>query len=215
MHRRCRPATLSSALAALASTLALAIAGCASTPPVHLHTLMPPDPPARVVPAAVLPPVLVDAIRIPAQVDQPQWLVRLGDGSLAALEQERWAAPLRDELHQAVVEQLVRRHGVIDVRSGAAAPTSYVRVSIDIRRFESIPGREARIEGVWTLTPNRAGLPALRCDWLIGESVEAGMPALAAGHRRALARLVDGIAANLARVEARQPAECGPFQNPA
>lgn len=193
----------------LAAVLAaLALAGCASAPPVHLHTLMPPDPPERAASAQALPAVLVDPIRIPTQVDQPQWLVRLADGSVAALEQERWAGPLRDEFRQALLEQLVRRHGAVDARSAGPSPAAYVRVSIELRRFESIPGQEARIEGFWAITPHRGGAVPLRCDWLISEAVGAGMPALAAGHRRAIVRLADAIAVNLRRLESGLAAEC-------
>jgi uncharacterized lipoprotein YmbA len=94
----------------LAPLLALAFVGCASTPATRLHTLMPAQSTARPVVAAgsgAAPlPIVLEPIRVPAQVDQPQWLVRLPDDSLALLEQERWAAPLQDELRQALLEEL-------------------------------------------------------------------------------------------------------------
>ncbi len=144
---------------------------------------------------------------MPAQVDQPQWLVRLGDGSLASLEQERWASPLPDEFRQALLEQLVVRHGAVDARGAGPSPDFYVRVGIDLRRFESIPGREARIEGTWALTPSR-GPGATRCEWLISEAVGPGMAALATGHRRAVERLADQIAAALRQVARGRVADC-------
>lgn len=194
-------------VATLCAMAVVTLAGCASTSVTHLHTLLPIDPPTRASNAATLPPILLDAVRVPAQVDQPQWLIRLDDGSAVALEQERWAGPLRDEIHAALLERLVRHHGALDVRGGASPP-AYVRVSVELRRFESAPGRLARIEGSWVLTPNRGGAPALRCNWLIDEAVGAGMPALASGHRRAIARLSDSIALNLPRVATGQPADC-------
>ena len=64
-------------------------------------------------------PFVVDVlpVSVPPQVDQPQWLVRAPDDSLQMLEQERWAAPLRDEIRSAVAERLIARWGAVDLRS--------------------------------------------------------------------------------------------------
>jgi uncharacterized lipoprotein YmbA len=104
---------------------------------------------------------------VPAQVDQPQWLVQLGDESMAVLEQERWASPLRDELEQALLEELIVGQGAIDART-QPAPGTVARVAVDVRRFDSLPGREARIQGSWTITGSDARSSS-RCEWLIRE----------------------------------------------
>jgi len=200
MTPRPRPLTAAS-LAAL-----LVRAACAaSSPPVRLHTLMPVEPAPRQ-PARAAPVYLsLEPIRVPAQVDQPQWLVRLPDESLASLEQERWASPLRDELRQALLEQLTARFGVVEGRSTAAQSGPPLRVALDLRRFDSIPGREARLEGVWTV----AGVsPPLRCTLLVREAAAGGMPELAAAHRRAVVRLADAIGASLVGGPAEAPAAC-------
>jgi uncharacterized lipoprotein YmbA len=135
---------------------------------------------------------------VPAQVDQPQWLVRLPDDSLASLEQERWASPLRDELRQALLEQLAARFGVVEGRSGAPQAAAPLRVALELRRFDSIPGREARLEGQWTVAGGAA--PALRCGVLVREAAPGGIAELAAAHRRAVARLAEAIGASLVAV---------------
>ena len=181
----------------------LALAACsASAPPVRLHSLMP----AELAPREASRPAIaiaLEPIRIPAQVDQPQWLVRLPDDSLAALEQERWASPLSDELRQALLEALGARYGAIEGRSPAGV--SVLRVGVEVRRFDSIPGREARIEAIWTVTVGAAA-PALRCAALMREPAAAGLPALAAAHRRAVARLADAIGESLVAVRGPAPA---------
>jgi uncharacterized lipoprotein YmbA len=137
----------------------LALGACSSSPPpTRLHTLMPAEPTPRDTAAAARGPVFValEPIRLPSQVDQPQWLVRLPDETLASLEQERWASPLGDELHQALLEQLSARFGVVEGRSVAPRAAAPLRVALELRRFDSLPGREARIEGAWTV----AGRPA-------------------------------------------------------
>ena len=89
----------------LSAVVLAALAACGTAPVVHLHSLMPSDAApavelgARPRPAAPMV-VVLEPIRMPSQVDQPQWLVQLPDGSLASLEQERWASPLRDEFRQ-------------------------------------------------------------------------------------------------------------------
>ena len=180
------PAALSTVATAL-----LGLAACASSgPAVHLQTLMPATLAAR--DAAELA-----AIRLPAQVDQPQWLVRLPDGSVVALEQERWASPLRDEFRQALLEELIVYAGVVDVHGPMAGAPPPRRLGVEVRRFDSIPGQEARIEGSWSLL---AGAPSARpwlCEWLIREAAPGSIPELAAAHRRAVVRLADQIGDSL------------------
>lgn len=181
----------------LALATLLCIGACSSAPPVHVHTLMSAPAAARGAAAAsaVGAPLglVLEPIRLPAQVDQPQWLVRLPDDTLAVLEQERWASALRDELREALLEELVIGFGVIDSRSLPAGAGAVARVGIDVRRFDSLPGREARIEGSWTLTSADTRTPPVRCEWLIRDAAPGSMNALAAAHRRALVRLADSI----------------------
>jgi uncharacterized lipoprotein YmbA len=184
---------------------ALVLAACSSTtPPVHLHTLMPPTISPREPGAAagrVPLAIVLGPISLPAQVDQPQWLVRVPDGSLLALEQERWAAPLREEFRGALLEELIAHDGVVESRGTAAGSPPPMRIGVDVRRFDSIPDREARIEGSWTLTAGTAQATPWHCEWLIREAAEPGMPALAAAHRRAVVRLADGIGDSLSAMQ--------------
>ncbi len=208
-------------IAAMAS-----LAACGSAPVVHLHSLMPSDvgtaTGARARPAGDKPLILVlDPIRMAAQVDQPQWLVQLPDGSLASLEQERWASPLRDEFQQAVLETLVVGYGAVELRhSGNAVSnaSSALRVAIDVRRFESVPGEEARIEGSWTITAASLSAPVatapLHCEWLIRERAPGPLSALAQAHRRAVARMADGIGAAMVSMKRGEPPMCPTADGP-
>jgi uncharacterized lipoprotein YmbA len=142
-------------LASLVLTALLVLGACSTAPPpIRLHTLMPAEPTPRDPAISGRPPVFVslDPIRLPAQVDQPQWLVRLPDESLASLEQERWASPLADELRQALLEQLAARFGVSKGevprrrRRRRCASPSNCAASIPFpaaRRGSRAPGRSA------------------------------------------------------------------------
>jgi uncharacterized lipoprotein YmbA len=177
----------------------LVLVACGTPPPTHFHSLMPTEIAARsAAPAAAGIVVRLDPIRVPAQ---------LGDDSMAVLEQERWASPLRDELQQALLEELIVGQGAIDARTQPAPGAAATRVAIDVRRFDSLPGREARIQGSWTITGSDARR-ASRCEWLIREPAPGSFPALAAAHRRAVVRLGAAIGQSLARLQRGEAAAC-------
>jgi hypothetical protein len=192
----------------------IALAACGTPPPTHFHSLMPTEIAARSgAPAASGVVVRLEPIRVPAQVDQAQWLVQLGDDSMAVLEQERWASPLRDEFQQALLEELIVGQGAIDARTQPAPGAAASRVAIDVRRFDSLPGREARIQGSWTITAGDARNGS-RCEWLIREAAPGSFPALAAAHRRAVVRLGAAIGEALARLRRGEAASCPALDNP-
>ena len=201
-----------------AAVVAASLAACAANAPPRFHSLLASALTSRqagAVPAPAGPPaIVVGPVNIPADVDQPQWLVRLPDDSLALLESERWAAPLRDELRQAVIDGLVSRYGAFEYRTGGSNAPPW-RIAIDVRRFESIPGLEARIEGVWRLSSDARGSPAIFCEWVIREPVGNGMLELAAGHRRSVMRLTDSIGTQLLRLQAGQRINCTDAPGPA
>jgi len=198
-------------LAARAAAV-LVLAGCAATPALHLHTLMPADAaPAR---ASAGPSLLLAAIAVPAAVDEARWLVRMPDGSLSRLENERWASALPDELRAAVMQILASRHGIIDARSpGAPAPQWQAR--IDVTRFDTASDGDAVEEGVWALSPAAAAsAPAsrdgatLRCSFSWRENAGTGAAALAEAHRRAVARLGDALGAAVVAAARGQAPAC-------
>ena len=196
--------------AAIGMALLAALTGCASVQPPRYHTLMPasalaagrPPAPAGSLAWEVLP------VAVPAGVDQPQWVVRTVDGSLAVLEQERWIGPLGEEIRAAVAQRLTQQLGAPAV-SVPGEPRKRWRIRIDVQRFDSVPGREARLEATWTVRSGAEPATALRCR---GEFVQtpasAGYPALAQGHRQAVATLADTIGAELKALGAGQPADC-------
>ena len=186
--------------------LCLQLSSCATPPSVRFHTLLTMDSDERVNPSVSEGAgfaVNLTTVTIPAQVDQPQWLVRNIDGSLSLLEQERWVAPLRGELQSALLDRWAKSWG-------GSSPTSSSkelvwRVSVEVTRWESVPGREVRLESRWTATSGASSSPTLSCQSWIRESVQADSGsltlALAAGHRRAVARLADEVATRLNGVQ--------------
>lgn len=195
----------------VAVAAAALLAACSSTKlPERFHTLLPAERAAPVPEAGGAPLYVgVQPVGIPPQVDHAQWVVRQPDDSLLLLEQDRWAAPLQDELRGAIVERLVSKWGALDVRYVAAlVPTTWT-VRVDVQRFESIPGREARLEAVWSVTQALKDGAALVCRSRRVEAVSGtGVAALAEAHRRAVTTLADEIGQRLHALQAGQRASC-------
>ncbi|HUG25118.1 PqiC family protein [Piscinibacter sp.] len=202
--------------AALAAAIAgVLLLGCASPPPERFHTLLASDSAAPQARAGA--PIYVDLrpVSVPAQVDHSQWLLRQSDDSLLLLEQDRWAAPLAEELRGALASRLAARWGAIDVR-GVAIPAAPIwRVRVDVQRFESLPAREARIESTWSLSSSQRDGPTLVCRHAARANPAGGdVAALAAAHRQAVTALADAIGTQLSAVAAGGPPGCIKTEQP-
>lgn len=189
---------------ALLWSVAVLVAACASPPATHFHSLLAADGPARSAqPGATKIAWQLLPVAIPAQVDRPQLVVRsAADESLVVLEQERWIAPLADEMHAAIAERLAQR-----LSSAASDAASAWRIRIDVQRFDSAPGRYAQLVADWSVLADGTA-PARACRFEARQPVGAGFVALAAGHRRAVAGLADAVADALAALVAGRPALC-------
>jgi uncharacterized lipoprotein YmbA len=181
---------------------ALTLAGCASAP-LHYYTLVPPasdvasDSVASRPLAAALPFELLP-VSVPAQVDQPQLVVRDGGQGVALLNSERWIAPLGDELRSALSTDLAHQLHSQDVSALPGNDKPLLRIKLDVRRFDSLPGSYALIDASWSVRvvhgANGQGA-AVACNSRVSETVGAGYDALVQGHQRAIGKLAGQIAA--------------------
>ncbi len=192
------------------ATLALAaVPGCSTTtPPERFHTLLAAETPTDATPSR---PIYIDVapVSVPAQVDHPQWIVRRPDGSLLVLEQDRWAAPLPDELREAIVARLGSRWSALDVRRVAAPATRVWRVRVDMQRFESVLGRAAREEATWSISGGDGTAPLVCRSTLEADVAAPGIDPLAAAHRALVLRLADAIGQALSASAAGSAPGCG------
>jgi uncharacterized lipoprotein YmbA len=189
------------------------LAACSSAP-THFYTLLPPAQPLTPAAAPAAFAIAVEPVGVPAEVDQVQWLVRTGPGQVAVLDNERWAAPLGDELRAALADELTRQLGARDVYKAAnPAGVPVYRIQVEVRRFESVAGSYALIEADWNVARREAVPgPMLVCHSRVSQSVEPGYAALAVGHQHALAAMgvrialaVRGIAAGGAACPPAEP----------
>jgi uncharacterized lipoprotein YmbA len=180
----------------------LLLAGCASAP-IHYYTLVAASPEASApAPAAPVLQFELSRVGVPAQVDLPQLVVREGGQRVAVLDGDRWIAPLGDEVRAALAMDLARDLAGQDVTGLAAHGKGVLRITVDLRRFDSLPGAYAFLEAAWTVRiPNgsngstgEARNAVIECTTSISEPVGPGLDALVLGHQRALARLAASIA---------------------
>lgn len=194
-------------LSLLISIAMVLVIACTSTP-VHYHTLVP-----IAVNAAVVRPepsyrVDVAPVKIPAQVDRLELVVRQKSGEIALLDNELWIAPLTDELRSAMSVEIIRQLASANAHDALYDPAT-ITVGIDIERFESAPGDYALIEAFWHLRVSsamRGGV--LTCRTRAIERVSNGYVALVGGHQRAVAVIADQVATAALQLIAENVAVC-------
>lgn len=193
------------------AALGLALSACASSP-VRFYTLITPSAPrATGADAAGAKPLSFDLspVRVPAQVDQPQLVVREGGQRVAVLEADRWIAPLGDEVRTALAGALARDLPGEDLTGVAGATAAELHIRVELRRFDSVPGANATIEAAWSVRAGTTAAPSsLVCTSRISEPVGPGYDALVQGHQRAIASLADEIAAAARSLSGAGTAAC-------
>jgi len=194
---------------AMVAMLMATLGGCASAP-THFYTLQHDTSPATgAAPAASAPfQIEVLPVAVPPQVDQAEFLVRQSDQRVAVLDNERWAAPLAAELRGAFAADLVAALGARDVYGLPRPPAVPVyRIVIDVRVFDSWPGRHARIQADWSVRGNTEAA-LVTCTSTASEDVGADYDALVQGHQRAIAQISGDIAATVRGIAGGAAAAC-------
>jgi uncharacterized lipoprotein YmbA len=179
----------------LPAMLSFALASCASTS-VHYHTMQPPLAQTAAPSSRASFAVDVLPVDVPAQLDQPQWVVRRGQGDMAVLDGERWASPFGDEVRTALSSELAAMLNTQDV-AGLTAPADQpaLRVKVLVRRFDIWPGQRVQLVADWELAFANHSRPA---QVLRTGSFEAPATADYAGTTAACQRVIMDMAARIA-----------------
>jgi uncharacterized lipoprotein YmbA len=147
--------------------------------------------------------VVVAPVSVPAEVNRPQFTVQVAPNQVAVDEFNRWAAPLNENVARVVAEDLAALLGASRVSTQPLANFSPdFRVSIEVQRLESVPGKSALVEAVWVVQKSSDKV-SQSGHTLVTEPVTGGdtFDALTAAHSRALAKVSADIAAAI-RAEA-------------
>lgn len=169
--------------------------GCTSAP-VRYYTL---TSPAEILPASQLAfTIEVRVVHTPPQLHHAELMVRSGPTAMTLLENERWAAPVNDEIKDAVRLELQRR---LSGTSGLGSTFTKLTLDVDVQHFEAELGRHALFAASWKATlstgPRSDGARTTACTFLADEKIQAGYDAMVEGYQRAIAGLADAIVAVL------------------
>lgn len=150
--------------------------------------------------------VMVGPVSVPASVDRPELVVEVAPNRIELDEFNRWAAPLTEAIARTVAGDLAVLLASPDV---AVAPLANFqpdfRVTINVQRFDTIPGQSVLIDAVWAvhrITDNgtRSGRTTAR-ESVANDSFDA----LAAAHSRALGQISGDIATAIRAAAAATP----------
>jgi uncharacterized protein len=188
---------------AIVCSLAALAASCAS-PPSHFYALSANAAPG---PTPSKLSVVVGPVSVPAAVDQPQIVATTGANQVTFDEFNRWASPLQDNIARVVAENLVALLGTPRVTLFPQTLNTDVdfRAQIEVRNFESVPGKSASLDAVWTVRRTRDGRSETGRTSVREPVQENGYDALAAAHSRAVARMSQDIADAVKAMDLAKP----------
>lgn len=189
--------TSRSMLYCFAAVLALAGAGCGSSPKTQLYSLQ----------AAAATPkseehraesrlhIVIGPVALPERVDRPQIVTLTGEHGVHASDFNRWAEPLKVAFPRQLAADLGRELGSTRVRiqGQESLAEADLRIEVDVLRFEAALAEFAVVEAIWTL--KRKGEPTRSGRSFFRERLTAdGYAALVAG----LGRATSGVGRDLA-----------------
>jgi uncharacterized protein len=152
----------------------------------------------------------VRVVHAPPQLDRSELMVRTGPTELTLLENERWAAPVNDEIKDALRLALQRRLGRIN---GLRPAFTRLTLDIDVQHLEAELGRYALLEASWSATLSATGqrsndARATTCTFQAKEKIHAGYAEIVEGYQREIAALADAIVAVLTSPASGSDASC-------
>ena len=140
--------------------------------------------------------VVVGPVTVPTEVDRPQFTVQAAPNRVAVDEFNRWAEPLNENIARVVAADLAALLGTPRVAAVSLANFNPAwRVTLDIQRFESVPGKSAQIEALWVVRQSAGGISLSGRTTAREPVADKSFDALAAAHSRALAQVSRDIAA--------------------
>ena len=190
------------------------LTGCARSPTLTLHGLLPPA--AERVDATLAPEpeplrVVILSTTVPQSIDRPQLIVRRAD-AVVLVDDQRWVEPLKRAIPRTLAHYLSAELDPAMVWSSSSAAPSrpHARITLDVQRWESAPGRSATVEMLWTI---RSASRELSGRSYVESPVRAaGYDELVAAHREGLRLVSRELAAGIRSLLAQPQDRAAPLQ---
>ncbi|MGO3890280.1 MAG: PqiC family protein [Paenalcaligenes sp.] len=166
----------------------LLLAACSTVPAPRFFSLVQ-EQPAPVTQAANKA-VLVQTVKVPAQLDRKQIVLDLGAAQeVQLLNDYQWVAALSEELQQALSVNLTQGLGVPSAEmSRQEDRIPYWRIDVDVQRFESKYGQSVRQEYSWRLSPVHFQGATMLCRISLQQPAGPGVEGLAQAHQELVQR---------------------------
>jgi len=142
----------------------------------------------------------LDPLSLPALLDRPHIVTRVGDHERQLAEFARWAEPLDENMTRVLAENLSVLLGTEQVLRLPAVRkvNTDVRLTVDVLRFDATPGEEAVLEVRWRLYDSDTGeLRYTRHETYVSALVGDGHGAVVSAMSDTLAGLSRAVAAEL------------------
>jgi uncharacterized lipoprotein YmbA len=139
-------------------------------------------------------------VRIPSQVDRTELVIRRSDEQFDVLSNDLWISPLRDEIREALLNDvrgnLPQRHAGLEERA-----QKFV-VFVDVSRFESEPAKYALIEAQWRVErPEDPKSVSPVCKTVAQVHIAGGVSGLVQGYQRAISTIAASITSKLLDIQ--------------
>ena len=190
--------------------LLLAVAACATSPPVRFYKLE-----SRIegtsgmsVSSSNSPSftVAIGPVTIPPAVDRPQMVLDAGPNRVTISEQSRWAEPLKESIPRVMANDLSQLLGNASISSypQVTIVDPDYRVLVDVRRFDSAQGDAAIIDVHWAVREKNNGTQKNGRTFKREPTNGSEYDDLVAAHERALAAVSRDVAKALEEIMSRR-----------
>ncbi len=194
----------------LAITLLLA-GGCASKSArfYTLNPVIPTSSPGPTQNTALLGPpssIGIISVEIPDYLDRPQIVTRSPNNELKLAEFDRWAGDLQNDIARVLAETMsyqLADNGVFVLTGRRTLPSEY-RITVQIDRFEAVPGEQVWLKALWTVWEKDGRRVLMRGGSNISETAQgsdygATVAAMSRSVDRLGAQIADAMKPNLER----------------
>lgn len=175
----------------------LALGACASQPNVYYTLTAPAD--SQLSKKTALPTTgiyTIASVTVPAPVDDTLIIVRQSGDQLMKLAHDRWTAPLGKQFGNALAVALTNEIGMPPVsKTQAAGDKNVTNLTVDVQRFDLVPGQYAELAAVWQVTSAAPSGKTTRlvCYTQVREAVEPGVAPLVKAQQQNIQKLADAI----------------------
>jgi uncharacterized lipoprotein YmbA len=186
--------------------LSVVLAGCVTSPPARFYTLSSlPDLQLAAKTGADAGQVTIGIgpIEVPAYLDRPQIVTRIGSNELRMAEFDHWAEPLSDTLLRVLLENLsvLLEPAVVTVIPWKGHTTADYQIALEVIRFDGNTGDAAVLVARWYIFDGDDQHSILtRKTSIQTETKGADIRSLVAAQSQALAGLSSRIATDIRRV---------------